>query len=163
MNKLFLFLYCISTFATIGLFYFINLLTEPFNPESILQGGGNGNPGLFPIIFLFPFLLYFIYGTTKIVYQFLLKNNIKLLYTITIGSFIGVVSILYLTLAEAYDFKKYISNSHPSYALDSQIPLLNTYSNNLFFNTNTFIMLVLICTFIAGIFSIKRIRKCGNM
>ncbi|WP_162785356.1 hypothetical protein [Bacillus sp. P14.5] len=57
-------IYFISVLATIMMFILGNILTEPLVTDSGMSGGGgNGNPGLFPLMVLFPFFLIFIYGT----------------------------------------------------------------------------------------------------
>ncbi|TKC13860.1 hypothetical protein FA727_22995 [Robertmurraya kyonggiensis] len=66
--------YSISILISGLLFYVSNHMTQTLNINSEFGiVGGNGNPGLFPWIFLFPFFLFFVYGTIKLSMRLLTK------------------------------------------------------------------------------------------
>lgn len=158
MKSIYLVLYIFSTVATILMFVLVNRLTEPLISGG--SGGGNGNPGLFPIIFLFPFGLVFIYGTYSLLKKWI-SNNFSTIAIkgATIASFIGVCLILWRVLGQALKLRYAIVEKNPSFDQVSDISLLNTYSNSIFFNEYTFLMLILAVLFVAGVRSLLANRK----
>lgn len=159
MKKSFLALYIVCTLASIAMFILCNILTEPLQTESELGGGGNGNPGLFPIIFFLPFFLFFLYGTTEILMRWIHKKySLRIIILFTLLSMFGVVTIASLTLIEANEFRSFIVEVNPSFEDESQVTLLNTFSNSIFFNQYTFLMLIFACLFLGGVWALLKKR-----
>lgn len=151
MRKIFLFIFAFSTVASIVMFASINHFTEKLH-GSLSGGGGNGNPGLFPILFLYPFFFFFLYGMVKIAYNFLYsKFETRLFKYVMLLSFLLVSIISAMTINKANSLRTSIMKINQSFSDSAPIPLLNTFSNNIFFNAFTFTLVVLVCILIAGI------------
>jgi len=129
---------------TAVLFYVINFLTEPISIGSSNSNISNGNPGLFPLIFLTPFLIVTIIGTFQLAYH-LAKRTFKTIQykIIMIASFLFSSSIYIFTYIEAKEFRLVVFENNDSVNRVAEIPLLNTYSNNIFFNGWTLLALLL--------------------
>ncbi len=120
-------------------------MTQTLNSNS--QFGlisGNGNPGLFPWIFLFPFFVFFVYGTYK--YSMLILTQLgkaeKLM--ITARSIVLSFIILLNLYNQAPELRKRIVEHSPSYTKESELSLLNFWSNSIFFNFFTFVLIILL-------------------
>jgi hypothetical protein len=149
---IFLSIYIISTFLTIFLFMLINILTESLETKKMLGVTlGNGNPNLFPILFLPPFLLLFLYGTIRYSYRFIFSKfgRNTIIYTIGISLIISGF-IIYLAIKEAINIRSMLIEQYPNLS-DSNVALLNSYTNSAFFNLYTFVMIILICFSISGL------------
>ena len=133
MTKLSYFFYSLSIMITAVLFYVINFLTEPISIGSSNSNISNGNPGLFPLIFLTPFLIVTIIGTFQLAYH-LAKRTFKTIQykIIMIASFLFSSSIYIFTYIEAKEFRLVVFENNDSVNRVAEIPLLNTYSNNIF-------------------------------
>ncbi len=155
MNKIWIALYGFSAVLTIAAFYGVNYFTEPVNNDD--YRGGNGNPALFFPVVLMPFLFCFIYGTVELSMR-VAENWLSCKKTwIGIGlSLLYTVVISIWTFRAATEFRIYIVDTKDAYDDPAQFPLLNVFSNDLFFNLYTFLLVVGIC-FIAGAsWSLKR-------
>ena len=156
MSKLSLFIYIVSVLVTVSIFYLINFLTE-----TVVVGEsnnmGNGNPGLFPLIYLTPFLIISIIGTFKLIYVFI-ERRIRTIQPLLIMLFslIGSIIIYFLTYREARQMRTLFFNNNDSVTRINEIPLLNSYSNNIFFNGWTLLALLFTVTFIACLIALIR-------
>ncbi|PPA71894.1 hypothetical protein C4B60_00500 [Jeotgalibacillus proteolyticus] len=142
------------------MFILVNVLSEPLVTESGLTSGGNGNPGLFPVVFLYPFLIFFIYGTTVILknwisYKFITKN----LYYLSVVSFFGVLISSISVYYRASKFRYFIVHKNSSFTDVSQISLLNTFSNSIFFNFFTFLLVIILSLFIASTWVLLKTKR----
>lgn len=148
-------LYILCAAISISIFVLTNITTEPLN-----TGGGNGNPGLLFILILYPFLLSFVYWTVLLLYKWmkihLNTNNITIL---TIFSSLLALFILFSTIIKAINFREEIVRVSPSYNNVNEVSLLNTFSNSIFFNYYTFLMLLLLCLTIAGFSVLISLQK----
>lgn len=156
MSKLSLFIYIVSVLVTIGIFYLINFLTETVTVGES-NNMGNGNPGLFPLIYLTPFLIISIIGTFKLIYVFV-ERRIRTIQPLLIMLFslIGSIIIYFLTYREARQMRTLFFNNNDSVTRINEIPLLNSYSNNIFFNGWTLLALLFTVTFIACLIALIR-------
>ncbi|MGE8205520.1 hypothetical protein ACQKP0_13245 [Heyndrickxia sp. NPDC080065] len=92
-KKMFKFLYVICTGLTMLLFYLCNKFTEQLIiKDGLGGGGGNGNPGLFPWLFLFPFFLGFLLGTYMYTLKWIRKLKNKSIYYVILSSFFFIIS-----------------------------------------------------------------------
>ncbi|MGE7920544.1 hypothetical protein ACQKM9_16640 [Viridibacillus sp. NPDC093762] len=155
-SYLYCFIYILSTVLTIGAFIFANLTTiSPTN-----YGGGNGNLGLFPFFFLFPFIIVFISMTICYMHEFMYRKLQKgTIRKIVAGSLLGMFLIVSITLIRAIQLKSLLVELNPIYREETRIPLLSIYSNAVFFNFFTFTLLILLCFFISGMMAYKDIQK----
>ncbi|MGD6966930.1 hypothetical protein ACQCVP_10900 [Rossellomorea vietnamensis] len=151
LRVIYLGIYFISVLATIMMYILGNNLAEPLLTESGLSGGGNGNPGLFPFVVLSPFLLIFIYGTYWLFNKGIDNVTVKSKWGLTIISCAVFTLIFAFTLNKAEALRYLIVNQNPSFENVSQVDLINTYSNSIFFNFYTFVALLLIILVAAGI------------
>ena len=151
--------YIISFLMSCLLFYLCNYMTQTLNSNS--QFGvisGNGNPGLFPWIFLFPFFVFFVYGTYK--YSILILTQLaKAKKLMIIASSIVLSFIILLNLYnQASALRKRIVELSPSYTKESELSLLNFWSNSIFFNFFTFVLVILLTiVFSVGISILRKI------
>ncbi|MGM0846069.1 MAG: hypothetical protein ACQEUT_13920 [Bacillota bacterium] len=151
MRLVYLGIYFISVLATIIMFILGHILTEPLVTESGMSGGGNGNPGLFPLMVLLPFFLIFIYGTYWFFNKWIENVTLKTKWGLTIISCAVFTLIFADTLNKADALRYLIVKQNPSFENVSQVDLINTYSNSIFFNFYTFMALLLIILVAAGI------------
>ncbi|MEC1180597.1 hypothetical protein P9B03_19220 [Metasolibacillus meyeri] len=162
VSKLSLFFYSLSVVVTIIICYLINYLTEPVLAENSKSNISNGNPGLFPLIFLTPFLLILIVGTFKVTYTFAKRTLQTIQFKIIIVFSLIVSSIIYFfTFKEAQKLRLLIFDNNDSVTKIDEIPLLNIYSNSTFFNGWTLIALLFTIIFIAhcSVLMKQKIRK----
>ncbi|TYS19038.1 hypothetical protein FZC78_06005 [Rossellomorea vietnamensis] len=150
LRVIYLGIYFISVLATIMMYILGNNLTEPLLTESGL-GGGNGNPGLFPFVVLSPFLLIFIYGSYWLFNKLIASVTTKSVKNLTIISCAVIGLILAVSIKKAAELRLLIVEQNPSFENVSQVDLINTYSNSIFFNFYTFVALLLIILAAAGI------------
>jgi len=164
MKKMYLFLYSVSLIGTIVFFYYTNLFTEAVNIEDgIAGGGGNGNPGLFLIVFLWPFIMVFTMLTIDLIYCWLATRlNQNLLFCLLIISMISIMIIGFTTVQQANELREIIVEFNPSFDDVTQMSLLNTFSNSIFFNGLTFVMLLLICFFLGLLLVLYKRLKFGR-
>lgn len=140
------------------LFYLCNDMTQTLHISSGLGVvGGNGNPGLFPWIPLFPFFGIFVYGTFKYLMLTLTKlAKAKIIMIITgssVLSFVIMMNVYY----QASELRKKIVEISPSYAKESELSLLNFWSNAIFSNFSTFSLVILLTIFFsAGMALLKK-------
>jgi len=141
------------------LFFLCNYLTEPLVEKNELgvAGGGNGNPGLFPWFILFPFFLIFIYGTFKYLTNFILKINRKLIFIVIYSSSFLSIFIMIFTNNEAGKIREKIIDANPTFTSVKQLSLLNTWSNSIFFNQYTFILVFLLVLLTSSIYAAIKI------
>ena len=158
MNKILLFLYVVSTGMVMLGFYAINFLTETIGENG--SGGGNGNPGLFPVVFVMPFFFYFLYGTIELSMRLAesYKKNSTLYLSLAI-SVLTVISIAAYTFLKAEALRTEIFEKKDYLESASQFPLLNTFSNSIFFNPLTFLLVLLGCYIIGAFWSLRRARR----
>ncbi|AQQ51848.1 hypothetical protein [Planococcus lenghuensis] len=163
MKKLFFFGYLISAGLTVLLFYSINGLTEPLGSADGTWGGGNGNPGIFPLVFLWPFLCLFLYGTTA--YSMRLMKRAwpaaKIRVSAAVFALLAIGIAVY-QVAAAQAVRKELIRLHPSFNEDHLPSLLNTYTNSIFFNLLTFIMIVLFCLLAGCLWALVRMQEPGG-
>lgn len=150
-------IYIISFLMSGLLFYLCNDMTQALNINSEFGVvGGNGNPGLYPWILLFPFFGFFVYGTFKYSMLTLTKlTKAKIIMFITGSSVISFV-IMMNVYTQASELRKKIVEASPSYTEESELSLLNFWSNSIFFNFFTFsLVILLIILFSAGMALLK--------
>lgn len=158
MNKILLFLYVVSTVMVMLGFYAINFLTETVKEDG--SGGGNGNPGLFPIIFVMPFFFYFLYGTVELSMRLAVTfRNRRTLFVSMAISVVAAISIAIYTYLKAEAVRTEILQKRADLETASDFSLLNTFSNSIFFNPLTFTLVVLICYLIGALWSVSRKRR----
>ena len=80
------------------------------------------------------------------------KTSIRI---ITFGSLIGMTLIISIILIRAFKLKSVLAEVNPIYRGRTDIPLFTIYSNAVFFNFFTFVLLLLICFFISGMMTLK--------
>ncbi|GLC87128.1 hypothetical protein [Lysinibacillus piscis] len=133
MSKLSIFLYSISIVVIVIIFCLINYFTAP-----LLVGKSNnisnGNPGLFPLVFLAPFLIIFMIGTFKVAYM-AAKSTLQTrpFKIVMILSLLISGSIYFFTFKEARELRLLIFKHNNSVTEIHEITLLNIYSNSIFF------------------------------
>ncbi|RTZ57708.1 hypothetical protein EKO25_01975 [Bacillus sp. SAJ1] len=134
-------------------------MTEPLVKKSELgvASGGNGNPGLFPWFILFPFFLIFLYGTFKYLTNFILKKNMKFILIVIFSSSLLSLIIVLFTNIEANKIREKIVEVSPSFTSVKQLSLLNTWSNSIFFNHYTFILVFLLVLLASSIYAAIKI------
>lgn len=137
--------------ASVLLFYFIALLTAA--PSQI---SGNGNPGLIPIMLAIPVYLAFQWVYYGLLLQWFqgadgrFTSSVLLsVSAIMIWAVIGEMNDVQALLALLGDW------NHPDSKL-YRYPLLNQYTNTMFFNFYTFIGGMLLTTLSAVIYSYIR-------
>ncbi|WP_397537143.1 hypothetical protein [Rummeliibacillus pycnus] len=150
-------IYIISFLMSCLLFYLCNDMTQTLNINSEFGVvGGNGNPGLIPWIFLFPFFGFFVYGTFKYSTLTLTKLAKAKKIMIITGSSVLSFIILVNVYNQASELRKRIVEVSPSYTKESELSLLNFWSNSIFFNFFTFFLVILLTIlFSAGIAMLK--------
>ncbi|MDI7743555.1 hypothetical protein QMK38_16250 [Lysinibacillus fusiformis] len=144
----------ISGIITIWTFSFINSLTASFDPSGGQYGGGNGNPALFFMYTGGIFILYFFVSLLFMLNSFHARqtNKIKLIL-FTIYSVLSVFTFTRM-IWSAINLKIYINDHHPY----MEVGLINQFSNNLFFNTWTFIGLVALTAALSFVLPQKVLR-----
>ncbi|MFD1032608.1 hypothetical protein [Metaplanococcus flavidus] len=158
MNKILIFLYVISTVMVMLGFYAINFLTEPLGADG--YAGGNGNPGLFPVVFVMPFFFYFLYGTVELSMRLAERYREKRILFVSVAiSVLTAISIAVYTYLEADAVRTEILLKRDDLKTASEIPLLNPFSNSIFFNPLTFVLVVLVCYVIGALWSVSRARR----
>lgn len=142
MSKLLWLFYSLSVIVTVIIFYFINYFTEPILIGNTDNSISNGNPGLFPLVFLSPFLIVSIFGTFKLAYFFAERSiNTMQFKIVMIFSFIFSIIVYFLTFKDARELRLVVFDNNDSVTEIAEIPLLNTYSNSIFFNGWTLLAL----------------------
>lgn len=157
MNKILLFLYFVSVLAVMLGFCGMNFFTETIGEDG--SGGGNGNPALFLLVFLMPFFFYFLYGTTELSMR--LAESYKKRSTLHISLAISVLAALVIagyTFLKAKAMRREVFLKKDDLESVSQLPLWSTFSNAIFFNPLTFIMVLLVCYIIGTLWSLARKR-----
>lgn len=159
-NAMFKYVYIICTVLSMYLFYLCNNFTEQLViKDDLAGGGGNGNPGLFPWLFLLPFFLGFLLGTFIYLLKWIRRLKKKSIYYILFSSLVLSSIIVIITYKNANNLRERIIEVHPSFTNAKQIDLLNTFSNDIFFNPYTFILVILMVLFLSSIFiAIKKSR-----
>lgn len=157
MKKFFLFLYLCSFLLTGLVFILSNAMTSEVTADS---RSGNGNPFLFPLMFLHPFILFFLYGTTEYSMRFLLKWSVKRIQLCAFLAFSLVSLISVLTFNAVMTMQAKIITINNSIDGPDQIGYLNIYTNSLFFNGYTFLMVLLFCFLIGCTWAL--IKKRGS-
>lgn len=158
MNKILLFLYFVSVLVVMLGFYGMNFFTETIGEDG--SGGGNGNPALFLLVFLMPFFFYFLYGTTELSMRLVERYKKRsTLHISLIISVLAVLSIAVYTFLEAKALRREVFLNKDDLVSISQLPLWSTFSNAIFFNPLTFILVVLICYIIGALWSLSRNRR----
>jgi len=144
----------ISGGITIWAFAIINSLTASFDPSRGLYGGGNGNPALFFLFASGIFILYFFVSLLFMLNTFHARqsNKVKLIL-FTIYSVLSVFTFTRM-IWSAINLKIYINDHHPY----MEVGLINQFSNNLFFNTWTFIGLVALTAALSFVLPQKVLR-----
>ena len=155
MYKLLMLLYGLSAILTVIVFYGMNILSEPVKNDGF--GGGNGNPTLVIPFFLMPFILYFLYGTIelsmRVASRSLTVRNIRLGILIS-SVFVAAVSAY--TLKKADDFRTFIVDTKDAYDNPEDFSLFNIFSNHIFFNPLTFVLVVMACFLAGTVWSLMR-------
>lgn len=158
MNKILLFLYFVSVLAVMLGFYEMNFFTTDLQEDST----GGSNPAMIIPVFLLPFFFYFLYGTTE--FSMRLAESYKkrgMLISSLVFSAAAAITILVYTFARAQAMRNEIVQKLDHIENASQMPLLNLYSNSIFFNPLTFILVLLVCYIAGALWSMgrKRINK----
>ncbi|MEK5233756.1 hypothetical protein MHB42_18840 [Lysinibacillus sp. FSL K6-0232] len=158
MNKLLVVFYFISIIITAIIFALINVLTGPVLLER--SSISNGNPGLFPLIFLTPFLIISIIGTFKLAIMLARKMFKTVQFYLMMICLLVFSSVIYwLTFKEAQALRLFIFQHNHSVTEIAEIPLLNTYSNAIFFNGWTLLALLFTASGIAYIWTFIQHRQ----
>ncbi|VEI05156.1 hypothetical protein [Kurthia zopfii] len=157
MKKVTIFLniitYILSAIITIGVIIFANLTSV--SPTHKI--GGNGNFGLIGFFYLFPFIIIFMTMTINYLNKYMYKNLLnKTIRIITCTSFFVIVLITGITFKRAFKLKSLLFEISPIYHGRENIPLLTMHSNEIFFNTSTFFVIVSICFFISGVMNFNK-------
>ena len=148
MNKILLLLYFVSVLAVMLGFYGMNFLTTALK-ENSTRGS---NPAMIIPVFVLPFFFYFLYGTVELSMRFAERSkNKKMLLGSLVLSAAAAISIIAYTVAKAQFLQNEIVQKLDYIGNTSQIPLINLYSNSIFFNPLTFFSIVLVC-YAAGVF-----------
>ena len=157
MYKLLMLLYWLSTILTLTAFYGMNVLSEPVKNDGF--GDGNGNPTLFIPFFLMPFILYFLYGTIelsmRVASKWLTASSIWL--GIMISSVYVCTASVY-TLKKAADFRTHIVETKDAFDNPEDFSLFTIFSNHIFFNPLTFLLMVMACFLAGSVWSLIRDR-----
>ncbi|MDQ0427529.1 hypothetical protein QOZ98_000354 [Planomicrobium stackebrandtii] len=158
MNKILMLVYAICGIIAIGVFYSMNLLTQPVNNDD--YWGGNGNPALFIPVVAMPFILYFLYGTTELSMR---ANERWLLRKGTIGGIListtYILAASFFTYNKAFEFRKYIVDVKGASSYPEEFALFNVFSTHIFLNPLTFILVVMVCFLTGAVWSLARNRK----
>jgi len=150
MSKLSLFFYVLSLIITAIIFSFVHFLTEPIIIGSSKNSISNGNPGLFPLLFITPFFIVSIIGTFKIAYVAAKRTFKTVSFKIMmLFSFIFPSVMVLLTIKKAKEVRLIIFHHNDSVTDLAEIALLNTFSNHIFFNGWTLLALLLTIVWIA--------------
>lgn len=161
MYKILMLLYVLSTLLTIAAFYGINYLSEPVRNDDFR--GGNGNPALFIAMVGMPFIFYFLYGTVELSMRAAekwLSRKCSLLGVLASTSFI--LAGLFITFNKANEYRNYIVATKDAYSNPGQFALFNVFSNHLFFNPLTFMLVVACCFLMGTLWSLVRGKKKLN-
>lgn len=156
MNRILLFLYFVSVLVVVLGFYWMNLFTAV--PE--LDDTGGSNPAMIIPVFILPFFFYFLYGTAELSMRLAEQcKNRRMLIGSLVLSAAAAISIGAYTLIRAQTLRNEIVQQLDHIENAAQISLLNLYSNSIFFNPLTFVLVNLLC-YIAGAFwSMGRKRR----
>ncbi|AQU80846.1 hypothetical protein [Planococcus faecalis] len=158
MRKLLFFLYIVSLLAVLIGFYGMNVFTESIEEDG--TGGGNGNPALFILVFLMPFLFYFLYGTTELSMRFVERYKKRRTLVISlVFSVVATISIGVYTFLKAQALRNEIIQRLENFDDVSQISLWNAFSNSVFFNPLTFILVILVCYIFGVIWNSSKNRR----
>ena len=159
MNRILLFFYFVSVLVVMVGFYGMNSFT------AILEGDdtGGSNPAMVIPVFILPFFFYFLYGTTELSMRFAerYKNRNVRLGSVVISAATAFGIAVY-TFARAQALRNEIVQKLDHIGSASQIPLLNLYSNSIFFNPMTFILIILLCYMAGVLWSFSRKRRKSN-
>jgi hypothetical protein len=141
MSKLSWLYYATSLIITAIIFSLIHVFTEPIVIGSS-NGISNGNPGLFPLVFFTPFFIVSIMGTYKLANRLALKTMKTMpFYSMIVLSFLFPSIVYSLTLKKAQELRVFVFEHNQLVTEIAEIPLLNTYSNSIFFTGWTFLAL----------------------
>ncbi len=156
MNRILLFFYFVSVLVVMVGFYGMNSFT------AILEGNdtGGSNPAMVIPVFILPFFFYFLYGTTELSMRFAerYKNRNVRLGSVVISAATAFGIAVY-TFARAQALRNEIVLKLDHIENASQMPLLNLYSNSIFFNLMNFILIILLCYTAGVLWSISRKRR----
>ncbi|WP_372869493.1 hypothetical protein [Planomicrobium okeanokoites] len=129
---------------------------------AILEGNdtGGSNPAMVIPVFILPFFFYFLYGTTELSMRFAerYKNRNVRLGSVVISAATAFGIAVY-TFARAQALRNEIVLKLDHIENASQMPLLNLYSNSIFFNLMNFILIILLCYTAGVLWSISRKRR----
>lgn len=157
MNKLLFFFYVISVLVTILVFYAMNYFTTPVTPSE--GGGGGGNPPTIIFVFTLPFIILFLYGTIELfmrLTQERLSNKVIIISSVFSLLVTGTIAISTVRKADA--LRNRIVDVKENFNDPSHFSLLNTFSNDMFFNPLTFLMVLLLCYTLGATWGMYRKR-----
>lgn len=133
MRFLFWFSVILSGLITIAGFVLTNISTFPFHPTGEMYVGGNGNIGLMFIVFPSLIILYFFFAMLFIFEKIHEHYKVNKKYFL-----LGYSSILVMLISiSIYRIVTFHAKIRPYF--DYEIGYLNPFSNNLYFNTWTFL------------------------
>lgn len=136
------------------MFYICHQWTTPLRLDSgNLDVGGNGNPAFFPLALSLPFLALFLYKTTVFCMEYVGKYTRKLRSVVLVVCFITISIIVTTIYVEANRLRKIIYAHTDS---DVHLSLLNSFSNAIFFNASTFVLVLFVCLFTGTALSFGR-------
>lgn len=161
MRIIFLILYIISLIASLAIFHF----TQVISPEvSDGYAGGNGNPGLMFVMLGYPFLAFFIYGTTEYTMRCLMdKWTRKWFNPALISAAVLAAGIFIYTLWSASQVRNRVEKEIHPFDSGRGASLINPYTNDVFFDWPAFIGVLLVCYVAGGIWAKKRGSKSGRV
>ncbi|ANU10731.1 hypothetical protein A1A1_09756 [Planococcus antarcticus DSM 14505] len=155
MYKIFMLLYGLSAILLIAAFYGMNYFNAPVKNDDFW--GGNGHLAFFIPVVLMPFILYFLYGTIELSMRIADRwlSQKKIVFGISL-SLAYILATSLWTIRVADRFRMYIVDTKDAYNKPAQFPMFNVFSNHLFFNPFTFILVVLVCFVVGAVWSLAR-------
>ncbi|MFJ8090331.1 hypothetical protein ACIQ7N_19300 [Lysinibacillus sp. NPDC095746] len=120
-----------------------------FKDSVDLMPGGNGNAALIFIFMFSPFILYFFISMTIIFNSIYMKSGINK-YLFRYSSIFLFFILLTVTVVRILNFHSNIKDNY-----DYELNYLNTFSNHLFFNWYTFLLILCLSAIISTFYKKK--------
>jgi hypothetical protein len=159
MRIILLFLYFVSMAVVIMAFYTVNYLSATLNPTSEIGMRNGSNTVLIVPVFAMPFFLYFTYGTIEFSMRLVRKiADRKTIGISMVTSLAAIGAIGFYTYRKALALHDFLAGKLEPDQVKS-LGLWNMYSNSIFFNALTFLLLILTCFFIGGLWGISKTKK----
>lgn len=130
-----------------------NKYSLSFKDSVDLMPGGNGNAALFFIFMFSPFILYFFISMIFIFNSIYLKFGINK-YIFRYSSILLFVILLTVTVVRILNFHSNIKDNY-----DFELNYLNTFSNHLFFNWYTFLLILCLSAIISTFYKKSKYQE----